>query len=102
MGHQKINIQTYEFGCQVGEPIELSVSPAELDYKVLAFLVAKLAQPRAQCLYPRHVTGRILGTQQSHAPDFALLLSERAEWGRKRTRAKRDDKFAAIVHCLPR
>src|SRR4029079_11152938 len=36
----------------------------------------------------------------SDPPDFALLLSEQTEGRNKRTRAKRDDQFAAGVHSI--
>jgi hypothetical protein len=36
--------------------------------------------------------------QETDAPDFALLLSNRAKRCSKRTCAERDNQFAAIVH----
>jgi hypothetical protein len=67
--------------------------PNELS-TILAFL-----SPRR--LRARGGRGSICRAQQTHAPDFALLLSERTERHCDRIHAKYDDQFTAIAHLPP-
>ena len=47
------------------------------------------------------ITGSGLGTQNPYTINLRRLLNERAERRCERTRAKRNEQFAAIVHAPP-
>src|ERR1035437_1158913 len=94
--HDDVHFEIYQLGRKTWKALVFPFGKAPFDDQVLSIDVAEFAQARPQCL--RCVTGSSGGPQETHAPDFALLLSERAERRCECACAKRDDQFAAIVH----
>jgi hypothetical protein len=80
-----------------------TVGKPPLDTRVLALDVAEFAHSKAECAKNAGIEWIGPGTlwQETDAPDFALLLRDGTERRCERTRAKRDDQFAAFVHLRP-
>ncbi len=62
MGHNDINFKLNQFGCQLGQPVVLSIGPAELESKVFSPFVAELAQACTKRVYAPPGTG--IGPEQ--------------------------------------
>jgi hypothetical protein len=102
MGHDEVYIETNQFRRQFRKPVLLSFRPAEFDDKVFALDVTEFAQTNAQCFQSaRDTRGRTRTEEPDPVHPRSRLLGKSAERRCERTRAKRDNEFAAFIHYPP-
>lgn len=88
--HQDIRVQLHQFRRETWKALGLAIAKAPLDHQVLALDIAQIAHSPHECTQIMGIErGRARKRcQKADAPDFALLLRERAQWRRERTSGK--------------
>lgn len=99
----QVYLLAHQFRCESVQAFRDAVRVARSEHVVLALDITAFAQPLNQRGVPAGLYHRLARKEVdvTDAPDFALLLGESAESRCERARPKRDNKSAAIVHCLP-
>jgi hypothetical protein len=71
---------------EAGELFVFRIRIAEFEDYIFVFEITQLAQTRSHVLKPQDFNGRRLGSEDSDAPNFALLLRKRTDRHCKCTR----------------
>ena len=93
--HNHRRVESHKFLHESGEPLALSLPKSRLNANALSRPIPNIAQ---RCL--NEPVANLSRRRKDH-PDYrnlALLLCKCSEWICERTRAKRNNQFAAIVH----
>jgi len=80
---------------EMGQPIDLSVSPPVFNQDAFSFHITKLSQSLPKGLGPRRAGGRRRGSQVSYAADFRRLLRHQKTSRREHSKqqAGKNDSF---------